>query len=324
MVSLNRPDLAMQCLASIDKFTRSISYEVHLVALNFDEQALSSLLKSHPKVLVHRVSGVRGYSQNNNVALRAAGGRYAVILNDDTVLVDDLFGTIVRVLDARPDVVGACPVLRNPDGSLQMGFRGRFTPLAFVAEQLRIDRLMPRAWAIRLGAFDRPWLPESDHPIEIETGTGACFLARREALAAIGFLDETYFLAPDDIDWSVRLRRLGRLLLFPKASLIHYGSTTLRPSHYAVVPTVYAGCYAFFRRYYGRLSEWMIRMVLGLLWSSTLCTAWTLVSIVTRSPRARIMRRARKNCVRFAFSSASTSEIFAQLITGVRKQISSR
>ena len=316
MVSLNRADLVAQCLASILKFTQLISYDVHLVAHNYDDESVGSLCRNYPKLVVHRVSGTRGYSQNNNVALKTARGRYAVILNDDTVLVDDLFGTIVRVLDARPDVVGACPVLRNPDGSLQMGFRGRFTPLAFVAEQLRIDRLIPRAWAVRLGAFDRPWLRANDHPIEIETGTGACFLARREALAAIGFLDETYFLAPDDIDWSVRLRRLGRLLLFPKASLIHYGSTTLRPSHYAVVPTVYAGCYAFFRRYYGRVSEWMIRIVLGLLWSAALCTAWTVGSVVTRSTRARIMRRARKNCVRFAFSGASTSEIFAQLITG--------
>ena len=74
--------------------------------------------------------------------------------------------------------------------------------------------------------------------------------------------------------------------------------------------------HAFFRRYYGRVSEWMIRIVLGLLWSAALCTAWTVGSVVTRSTRARIMRRARKNCVRFAFSGASTSEIFAQLITG--------
>jgi hypothetical protein len=316
MVSLNRADLVRQCLRSIERFTISISYDVHLVALNYDEGSLSQLLREYPKVRLHRVNGVRGYSQNHNVALRAARGRYVVILNDDTVLLDDLFGQIVHAMDADPDVVGACPVLRNPDGSLQMGVRGRFTPLAFLAEQLRVDRLLPRSWAIRLGAFDRPWLPRDAHdPIEIETGTGACFVARRETLAAIGFLDERYFLAPDDIDWSVRLRRLGRLLLFPKSSLTHYASTTLRPSHNAVVPTVYAGCYTFFRRHHGRISAWMVRVILGFVWSAFLCAAWIIVSLVTRSTRAGIMRRARWNCVRFAFSSASSTEIFARLVT---------
>jgi GT2 family glycosyltransferase len=314
MVSLNRADLAVQCLASIEKFTRSITYEVHLVAHNFDEEPLLDLLSKHPNTVVHRVNGVRGYSQNNNVALRAARGRYVVILNDDTVLGNDLFGQVVRLLDSNPDIVGACPVLRYPDGSLQMGIRGRFTPFSFLAEQLRLDRLIPGEWASRIGAFDRPWLPsDRDGPIDIDTGTGACFVARREALEAIGFLDEKYFLAPDDIDWSVRLGQVGRVVLLPKSSLVHYASTTLKRSYFAVVPTVYAGCYTFFRRYYGRLSEWMLRLVLGFAWSGLLSVAWAAVALVHGSIRARIMRRARWNCVRFAFSNASSPEVFARL-----------
>src|SRR2546429_5493451 len=316
IVSLNRADLVRQCLATIIKFTVSIAYEIHVVAHNYDPDALADIARAYPSVVIHRVSGIRGYSQNNNVALRAARGRYALILNDDTILGDDLFGRMVSFLDAHTDVVGACPVLRYPDGSLQMGVRGRLTPASFLVEQLRLDRFVPLRWAIRFGAFDRPWLPDGDGaPVDVEAGTGACFMVRRSALQAMGFLDEVYFLAPDDIDWSVRLRRLGRLVLLPTLYLTHLASATLSRSYHAVVPTVYAGYYTFFRRHYGRASEWVIRIGAGFLWSFLLSATWALLCLARNSRRACVMKRARWNCVRFAFSQAGSPEVFARLVS---------
>ena len=315
IVSLNRPDLVEQCLASIEAVTRSIAYEVHLVAHNFDLVPLDQIRRRHTSLIVHRVAGIRGYSQNNNVALKAARGRHVAILNDDTILGDDLFGKLVQFLDCNQDITAVCPVLQNSDGSLQVGYRGRFTPLAFIAQQLRVDRLVPVRWAVRLGAFDRPWLPEGNgDPVDIEAGTGACFVARREALEAIGFLDEDYFLGPDDIDWTVRLRRLGRVVLLPDASLTHLAGATLRKTYYAVLPAVYAGCYTFFRRHYGRPAEWAIRLALGCVWSFMLSAAWGVSALVLDSAQARTMKRARWNCVRFAFSRAPSPDVFARLI----------
>ena len=315
IVSLNRPDLVEQCLASIEAVTRSIAYEVHLVAHNFDLVPLDQIRRRHTSLIVHRVAGIRGYSQNNNVALKAARGRHVAILNDDTILGDDLFGKLVQFLDCNQDITAVCPVLQNSDGSLQVGYRGRFTPLAFIAQQLRVDRLVPVRWAVRLGAFDRPWMPEGNgDPLDIEAGSGACFVARREALEAIGFLDEDYFLGPDDIDWTVRLRRLGRVVLLPDASLTHLAGATLRKTYYAVLPAVYAGCYTFFRRHYGRPAEWAIRLALGCVWSFMLSAAWGVSALVLDSAQARTMKRARWNCVRFAFSRAPSPDVFARLI----------
>jgi len=317
LVSLNRADLVHQCLTALEKNTDSISYEVHLVAHEYDPVALGDIVARHPGIVVHRVSGTRGYSQNNNVALRAARGRFVAILNDDTVVCGDLFGTLVRFLDGHPDVAGVCPVLRNPDGSLQMGVRGRFTPLSFAAGELRLDRLLPRRWAVHLGAFDRPWLPpETSRAVDTEAGTGACFVARREALEAIGLLDESYFLGPDDIDWSVRLRnQVGRVVLLPSANLIHFGSATLGRSYHAVLPAVYAGCYTFFRRHHGRLAEWFVRIALGFGWSGFLAVAWGVIARVQSSQHASTMWRARWNCVRFAFSRDPSPRVFSKTMT---------
>src|SRR5689334_22167973 len=96
IVSLNRPDLVEQCVAAIESATNSVTYEIHVVAHNFESGALDRLRKRHPSIILHPVQGIRGYSQNNNLALKVARGRYVAILNDDTVVRDDLFGRLVQ------------------------------------------------------------------------------------------------------------------------------------------------------------------------------------------------------------------------------------
>src|SRR5690348_1206332 len=109
IVSLNRPDLVRQCLRSIVLWTRGVRYEVHLVAHDYDAGALREIEQLHPRLVVHPVTGIRGFSENNNVALRAARGRYLGILNDDTILSSDVFAELVRFLDLHADVAAACP-----------------------------------------------------------------------------------------------------------------------------------------------------------------------------------------------------------------------
>jgi GT2 family glycosyltransferase len=316
IVSLNRPDLVRQCLGSIEGSTRGVTYEVHLVANDYDAAALQEIARRQPALVVHAVSGVRGFSANNNVALRAARGRYLAILNDDTILSSDVFAALVRFLDAHPDVAAACPVLRHPDGALQVGVRGRLTPWSLLAQQLKLDRLLPAAWAMRLGAMDRPWLPaDGAEAVDIEGGSGACFVARREAFERIGFLDEAFFLGPDDVDWTQRLlRHAGRVVLLPAVSLTHLGGATLGSRYWAVLPSVYAGYYTFLRRYHGQAAEWAVRVILGFAWSGLLAAGWGAVSLLAGSARARMLTRARWECVRFAFSRLSSPEVFARLL----------
>lgn len=315
IVSLNRPDLVRQCLTSIEATTRWLTYEVHLVAHDYNPTALQELQRRYPGLVVHCVSGIRGYSQNNNLALRAARGRYLAILNDDTVFSSDVFGHLVSFLERHGDVAAACPVLRHPDGSLQVGVRGRLTPWSLLVQQLKLDRLLPLGWAVRLGAMDRPWVPpDAGEAVDIEAGTGACFVARREALHAIGFLDEAFFLGPDDIDWTQRLRRhVGRVVLLPGVSLTHLGGTTLGRMYRAVLATVYAGYYTFLRRYYGHAAEWAVRITLGCWWSGLLAAGWSVAWLLSRSETARTMMRARWACVRFAFARVPSPDVFARL-----------
>jgi len=52
--------------------------------------------------------------------------------------------------------------------------------------------------------------------------TGACLLARRKALEAIGFLDPIYFLYWEEVDWCMRAKNAGyKLAYIPSAKIWH-------------------------------------------------------------------------------------------------------
>lgn len=85
MVSMNRMDLLRPALDSIKKCT-SVSYEVLLVAYMFSEENLEALRTEYPDVKVIVSRELRGFAENNNLALRQVQGRYCFIVNDDTYM----------------------------------------------------------------------------------------------------------------------------------------------------------------------------------------------------------------------------------------------
>src|SRR5919206_573141 len=64
--------------------------------------------------------------------------------------------------------------------------------------------------------------------------SGACLLARRADLEAVGLLDERFFLYTEDVDLCARIRARGRAVLFtPEAEIVHLrgrSAATARPS----------------------------------------------------------------------------------------------
>ena len=56
--------------------------------------------------------------------------------------------------------------------------------------------------------------------------SGAFMLCRSDALRAVGGFDERYFLHFEDLDLSLRLAKLGRVVSDPEVTLIHHGGNS--------------------------------------------------------------------------------------------------
>ena len=165
----------------------------------------------------------RGMGGGNNAGMRAAGGRYWLLLNSDAWVkggLDDL----VAFADAHPRAAVVGPRLLNPDGSLQRSVRGEPTLWRLATEYLFLRKLAPRTQA-----FNAFYGAGFDHaaPREVESLQGAALLVRREAADEVGLFDESFFMFSEETDWLHRFRAAGWQVWFsPSAEVVHLGGAS--------------------------------------------------------------------------------------------------
>src|SRR5256714_1038375 len=131
-----------------------------------------------------------GLAAGWNAGMRAASGRYYLILNADAWVVGDAVEALVRFADEHPDAAVVGPRLLNPDGTLQRSVRGFPTLWRLATEYFFLRKLAPRSHLLNAfygGGFDY------DTTREVESLYGAALLVPREAAHAGRAFDQDIF-----------------------------------------------------------------------------------------------------------------------------------
>lgn len=150
-----------------------------------------------------------GYCGGVNLGLRTArerGATYALLLNNDCRLPQGFLAPLVECLDNDPSIAGVAPTVVTPDG--RTWSEGGF--------------VRPRANLVVLRGQGTEPAPITHGPEACEFLPGACVLYRLDALAAVGDLDERYFMYWEDVDLGARLHaRGGKLVWLPWVRVVH-------------------------------------------------------------------------------------------------------
>jgi N-acetylglucosaminyl-diphospho-decaprenol L-rhamnosyltransferase len=166
----------------------------------------------------------RGLAAGWNEGIRRTAGRYVLLLNADAWMLDDATEKLAAFADAHPEAAVVAPRLLNLDGTLQRSVRGFPTLWRLATEYLFLRKLAPRSTALNAfyaGGF------EHDAVREAEFVMGAAMLVRREAIDAVGPLDEDFFLFSEETDWHYRFVRAGWKVFFtPDAEAVHVGGAS--------------------------------------------------------------------------------------------------
>jgi GT2 family glycosyltransferase len=219
IVNYRTDQLLIGCLASLEKASAGLETEV-VVVDNSRSLAAAGFAGRFPGVTLLESRENVGFARACNEGIRRARGRHVLLLNPDTVVHEGAIAALVRYLDAHPDVGVVGARLLDPDGSLQYScrrFPGYLT--IFFGRYALLTRLLPGNAASR----DYLYL-DWDHrtPREVDWVSGACLMARREALTAVGGLDDGYFLFVEDMDLCRRIRDAGwRVAYVPDAVVTH-------------------------------------------------------------------------------------------------------
>lgn len=222
IVTLNARDYLKDCLCSLVENTQQASFEVIVVDNASKDGVEEMLCREFPQVHFSQFGENGGYTRPMNQALRAGQGRYLVQLNPDTVILPGALDTLVRFLDAHPEV-GVCgPKVLNRDGSLQRPCRrGESTPWAVISYFTGLWALFPKSKLF--GGYLMNYMPE-DEIHETAGVSGSCMFMRRETVSQVGYLDERFFAYQEDADFCFRARQAGwKVYYVPEARIIHYG-----------------------------------------------------------------------------------------------------
>jgi len=217
LVNWNAAALTAGALRSLREHVSGIAYEVFVVDNGSrDAVAVDALEAEFPWARFIRNPDNRGFSRANNQALRRARGRYLLLLNNDTVQLENALGLSVAWMDAHPDV-GALGITHLNDDE------GRTPQHSFFA--------FPDPWQdvqALAGLLDwEPPTPDFGREQDVDWLVGSYLLVRRACYEDVGELDERFFVYDEDIDWCLRAQQAGwRRVYWPGARMVHLGAAS--------------------------------------------------------------------------------------------------
>jgi N-acetylglucosaminyl-diphospho-decaprenol L-rhamnosyltransferase len=151
-----------------------------------------------------------GKAENDSRLLQEAGGRYCLLLNEDTELREGCTRALLDALESDPRAAAA--------GAQLLTGAGRPTACAW--------RLPDITWALAAAVFvhDRVAVQSRGAAVrEVGWAQSSALLVRREAARQVGWLDPDFFVYSDETDFCRRLRDAGwRILFVPQGQAVHH------------------------------------------------------------------------------------------------------
>lgn len=223
IINYNTFDLTCNCIESIIEKTREVKYEIIVVDNASPDKNAGLFLERFQDIILVQSETNAGFAAGNNLGIRHASGQFLLLLNSDTLLINDAVSLSFGRLKREPEIAALSAQLLNEDGSVQHP-AGNFMSISL--ELIKLFHL--KIFLSKEKATRRFLGFDFDHQVEMESDWiwGTFFMIRRSVVDKMpgSILPETYFMYCEDMEWGYLIHKMGyKLLFFPDAKVIHYG-----------------------------------------------------------------------------------------------------
>ncbi len=249
IVNYNVKSFLEQALHSAQKALTAIDSEIFVVDNASVDGSVEMVRQRFPEVrLIASVENL-GFSRANNLAITQAGGDFIVLLNPDTVVQEDTFHVLLSFFDRNPAAGAATCKIINPDGTFSVDCRHSIpTPAIAFWKAIGFSSLFPKSRLF--GRYNLTYLDENQ-TAEVEAISGSFMMIRRETVAKVGLLDETFFMYCEDIDYCHRINLAGdKIYYVPDTQIIHYKGESTKKNNIDYVVTFNKSLYLFYKKHY--------------------------------------------------------------------------
>lgn len=203
----------IECLESLQHLTYP-NYQITVVDNGSTDDSLSKIREEYPNVRLIKSRVNRGFTGGNNLGIEGAlrdKSDYILLLNNDTIVDHRMLSNLVDELKRYPKAGVATPKIFFYD------LEGRKDILWSVGTQLRLT--YGKTLMQGYGERDRG---QYDQGKELPWASGCTMLVKASVFREVGYFDDDFFAAFEDVDFGIRARKAGfKILYVPKSMIWH-------------------------------------------------------------------------------------------------------
>ena len=251
VVNTNGREYLLACLAAIER-THPAGIEREILVLDnaSDDGSAEAVQALGGEIRLIALERRTGKAENDSTLMREARGKYCLLLNEDSELRPGAAEALIAALEADPKAAAATAQLLDS--------AGHPVPCAW---------RFPGIGTAAAGAlFLHRWLTVQSKGSEtrrVDWGQSSALLVRREAAAAIGYMDPDFFVYYDECDFARRLADAGwHSLYVPAAEAVHHDqlSTDLAKGLPRIVE-FHRNRNLYMRKHHGRITVLAVRIL---------------------------------------------------------------
>jgi len=220
IINWNTRDLLCQCLEAVKTHADDLRLQIIVVDNHSSDRSPEMVEQDFPDVLLIKNKENKGYGRAGNQGLKAAKGKYVLILNSDVKVNPHCLNEMFRFMESHPDVGASSCRLTFPDGSLQHSCRKFPDFKTYLLMLLGIRFLFPR-----MKLFREYLMLDWDHSDirEVNQIMGSFLFLRRDVLNQVGGFDEQFWMYFEEVDLCLRIHKAGwKIMHDPHASAVHF------------------------------------------------------------------------------------------------------
>ena len=228
LVNYRSEDDILRCLDSAFQWESAASFEWIVVNNDTSCTRQSEILERFPAVDWIEAGYNAGFARANNMGIRVATGNAVLLLNPDTLILDNAIEhCFSRLMEGS--CIATSVQLKNPDMSPQI--TGNFFMTGGLNHLLPLPYLGPLLKRFALAAGKKKTnVVQAGQEENVDWINGAFLMVKKEAIHQAGLLDEDFFLYFEEIEWCSRLGRYGKLCVFGDLQSIHFQGESINKS----------------------------------------------------------------------------------------------
>ena len=212
IINWKKYDLTLNCIDSVLKSSYK-NFKIILID-NESQNSFPDEINKSEKIQIIKNENNEGFSKANNQGIKYSiknGFDYVLLLNNDTLIKNDLIDSLIQQSSTFNQKI-IQPLILNYDGSKIWNAGGKINNFFGTFQTLEKGK--------GFKSFKR-------YRTYTDWFTGCCVLIKLEIFNHVGYFDERFFAYYEDIDYSIRLKKMGySIALMTKSYLQHYESAS--------------------------------------------------------------------------------------------------